>query len=279
MASAQKALASAQKAFGLALPEDQVRIDGDLNSPKPRLVAERPFGMRRGRDQCDGIWCQLHACGLASCRNEYGITPYEIDPGVFGLDMSRTLGDGHNRKIIRGKLGWLGAPRFHQSEFIACDEQTLFGGWSRRAGRKIDRTTFKVDDLEGLLDVQRPRLAVFIDAIPVIEPKCAIARLLDFCHHQAGAEGVDSARWDENAIADLGAKNMQAFFRFSRRDCHFEVRTTDSWLEPGVKNRVRIGLNHVPRLCFSPIWLRHLRPVSVVRVDLDAQHPLAIKIF
>jgi hypothetical protein len=101
---------------------------------------------------------------------------------------------------------------------------------------------------------------------------------LDLCDDQAGSKGVDGTRWDKDAVADLRAEHVQALFCLSRRDGVFEVGTANPWLETSVKNRVRFGLDHVPSLCFSPIWLRHLSPISVVRVDLDAQNPLAVQI-
>ena len=72
------AMASAWTELGLALHGDRVWIEGNVNSPKPRLVAKRPFGIRRGRNQCDGILSQLHVGGRASRWNQNGVASRQI---------------------------------------------------------------------------------------------------------------------------------------------------------------------------------------------------------
>ena len=51
-------------------------------------------------------------------------------------------------------------------------------------------------------DVERARLAVGVDAVPIEEAKRGVAGLLDFGDEQAGAESMHGAGFDEQAVAD-----------------------------------------------------------------------------
>ena len=88
----------------------------------------------------------------------------------------------------------------HSTNRLTCGRSVGCG----RCG--CDRPAAEVDGLQALLDVQRPRPAVRPDAVPIEQPVGDVARLLDFGHQQAGAQGVDRAGGQEDAVARRGVR-------------------------------------------------------------------------
>ena len=82
--------------------------------------------------------------------------------------------------------GWSKSPAI-DDEFFAChqtaDPRTVGGLGLHR----IDRPTLEINNRQALLDVQRARLAVGADAVPVEEAERGIAGLLHFGDQKAGA--------------------------------------------------------------------------------------------
>src|SRR5687768_5834691 len=87
---------------------------------------------------------------------------------------------------------WRGDGAAVEDELVALDE--AFAAWRYEARRlRSDRAAVVVDNVERLVDVQRPRLAGAVDAVPVKQTEGRVAGLLDFSDHQAGAERVHRA--------------------------------------------------------------------------------------
>ena len=89
-----------------------------------------------------------------------------------------------------------------------------------RASRKnwTHRPTAIIDRVQRMLDVERPRPAVAIDAIPIEQPKRGIAGLLNFRNQQASPQGVNRSGFDEYAIAHFRRQYMQTPFAVACRD-------------------------------------------------------------
>ena len=77
-----------------------------------------------------------------------------------------------------------------------CGRSVECGLAARRAAREV------VDRVERLLDVKRSRFAVAVDAVPIEEAIRRVAGLLDLGDHQAVAERVNRAGFDQDAVAD-----------------------------------------------------------------------------
>ena len=93
-----------------------------------------------------------------------------------------------------------------EDELVARDEPLDVRAIGRLRNLRRDGPAAIVDRVERLLNVERPRLAVAVEAVPIEEAKRRVARLLDFGDHQSVAERVDRAGFEEDAIADLAAR-------------------------------------------------------------------------
>jgi hypothetical protein len=71
---------------------------------------------------------------------------------------------------------------------------------------------------------------------------------------------------------------MQARFGGSPLNRHLQVATGYSWFKTCIDHRSRLGLDDIPRLGFAPVGNRHACPIGVIRMNLDAEYPLAIQI-
>src|SRR5262249_54070040 len=111
---------------------------------------------------------------------------------------------------------------------------------SRAPDRWSDRTIVIVDRIERLLDMQRTWLTVRVDAIPIVQPKRGVARLLNFGDQQTCAERVHRAGWQENTIADARLDLVQT--QFTRAAIQFARQRR------AVKAALQAGINHAPRL-------------------------------
>jgi hypothetical protein len=85
-------------------------------------------------------------------------------------------------------------------EVLAAD-QPLSGwlGQRFRAG-ELHRGSFEVDDLQRLFDVERSRVAMGIDPIPIVEAEGAVAGLLDLHYQESRSKGMDGPCRDEDAV-------------------------------------------------------------------------------
>jgi hypothetical protein len=122
------------------------------------------------------------------------------------------------------------------------------------------------------------RLSILVDAIPIEEPKGAIAGLLDFGDNQSGTQGVNGTRRNEDAIPRLRAEDVQAFFGAALLDRGLQIRTPDSRFEAGIEDRISLRFNDIPSFGLSPIRSGHLQTIGIVWMDLNAEYSLAIEI-
>src|SRR5688572_24248786 len=113
--------------------------------------------------------------------------------------------------IVAPDGGWRGEGAAVEDELVALDE-ALAAGRNGARPLRIDRAAMVVDNLERLVDVQRPRFAGGVDAVPIKESERRVTGLLNLGDHQAGAEGMHRAGRDEDTIADAGFEGVKAFF-------------------------------------------------------------------
>ena len=113
-----------------------------------------------------------------------------------------------------------------------------------------------VDRVERFLDVQRPRLAVAVEAIPIEEAERRVAGLLDLGDHQSVAERVDRAGFEEDAIADARLELMETVVAGAGGELAFELRAIDARLETGVDFAARFGGEHDPGFGLAEIGRR-----------------------
>lgn len=79
----------------------------------------------------------------------------------------------------------------------------------------LDWSEVEVDHGQRFLNVELSWFAVRSDSIPVVQAVGRIARLLDFCNHQAGADSVHGAGGDQQTVTDGRFKEVQARLRGS----------------------------------------------------------------
>ena len=90
---------------------------------------------------------------------------------------------------------------------------------------------------------------------------------------------VDRARFEEDAIADLGLDLMQAIVAGAGGEFAFEPRAVDARLEAGVDFAPRLGREHDPGLGLAEIGRREPGALRVVRMDLHGEGQLGVEEF
>ena len=92
-----------------------------------------------------------------------------------------------------------------EHELVARDEPLDVRPIGRLRPLRRDGAAAEVDRVERLLDVQWPRFAVAVDAVPIEQPKRRVAGLLDLGDQQAGAERVDGAGFEKMQSPTCGS--------------------------------------------------------------------------
>src|SRR5205807_9970411 len=119
-----------------------------------------------------------------------------------------------------------------------------------RANR-LHRTTFPVDARQGLLHMQRPRLSMRIDAIPVKQAKGGIAGLLHFGHQHTAAHSMNGAGRQEQAVTRLWLKVMKTIGDLTSGKGGAQLLFVDARKEASVNSATGRRIQHKPRLCFA----------------------------
>ena len=99
--------------------------------------------------------------------------------------------------------------------------------------------------------MQRARLARNIDPIPIVQPKSAIASLLDFRDKQPGSKSMDRTGRNENTIARLRVNRVQALLGLARLNRVGQVLSRNVGFEPCVQYRPGFRVDDVPSLGFA----------------------------
>src|SRR5262245_52120676 len=99
-----------------------------------------------------------------------------------------------------------------------------------------------IRDGQRRLDVQRAGLAVRAGAAPVVQSISGVAGLLDLGDEQAGAESVNRAGGNENAVAGLGLEGMQASLDGSICQRLPQRRLTGAFFQAGVDLAARLSV-------------------------------------
>ena len=112
---------------------------------------------------------------------------------------------------------------------------------------------FEIDALQGLFNMQRPRLTGVIDAIPIEKAISGVAVLLHLNQNIACANGVKSAGGQEHCVASLHRDSMDTFGNCSGMERALELLPRYALTQTDVDFRARLRCGHVPefRLCFA----------------------------
>src|SRR5258706_6087861 len=120
--------------------------------------------------------------------------------------------------------------------------------------------------------------SLWIDAIPIIEPKSNVAVFLDFEHHDAIAEGMNDASLNKNALPTLGYETGQIVIH--RMLCEgAQTRSGRTRLQPGVNAARGCGFQNDPSLRFSGLALRNQIGPVVLGMHLHGQHLVHVEKF
>ena len=99
--------------------------------------------------------------------------------------------------------------------------------------------------------MQWARLTGNIDSIPIVQPKSAVAGLLDFRDEQPGSKSMDRTGRNENAIARLRANRVQALLGPTSLNRVGQVLSRNIGFEPRVQYRAWFRIDDVPSFCFA----------------------------
>src|SRR5690606_36655596 len=122
-----------------------------------------------------------------------------------------------------------------------------------------------------LLDVQRTALPRSVDTVPVEQAKGGVARLLDLGDHQAGAQGMDGPRGNEDAVSHDWLERVEALVAGPASNGLGQLLAVDSWLQPGVNLTIWLGGEYDPRLGLSQVGGIKQGTLCIVGMDLHAQ--------
>ena len=128
-----------------------------------------------------------------------------------------------------------------ENELVAGDEAFDVRSVRRLRRLRCDGAAGEVDRVERFLNVERARFAVAVDAVPIEEAERGVAGLLDLGDHQPGAEGVDRAGFDEDAIADARFELVEAGVAVAGGEGAFELGAVDARFQAGVDFAARFG--------------------------------------
>ncbi len=122
------------------------------------------------------------------------------------------------------------------------------------------------------------RFPVLVDSVPIEQAKGAIAGLLNLGDEKSCSEGVERPRWNKNAISRSRIKNVQTFLGRPCRNGIGQLLKANTRKKSSIEFCTRFGVDDIPSFRFPTIRDRHLGPVRIVGVDLNAEDALAIEI-
>ena len=183
------------------------------------------------------------------------------------------------KRLSFGKEWGRAKPQAVENEFVALDE--VFDIVIACCGGRdwVHWAAGVVGYIERLLDVKLARFAVAVDAVPIEQPIGGVAGLLDFGDQEAGAECVDGAGFDQNAIAHAWLELMEADFAVAAGQLALERLPVDAGFQAGVNLASWFGGQDDPGFGFSQVGRIEFCALLVVRVDLHRQRFLAVEKF
>ena len=148
---------------------------------------------------------------------------------------------------------------------------------NRAAGDRRHGTRAPVDRLQRLADVQRARLTIAAEPIPVVEAEGGVARLLHLGQYHPAADGVDRSRGQEHAIARRGREGVQAqvdgpFLKVPLQDSAGHAR-----FQPRVDPPAGLDIEDHPGLRLAELLAGQTTCLLIIRVDLDREQVAAIE--
>src|SRR5438874_1193440 len=125
--------------------------------------------------------------------------------------------------------------------------------------------------------MQRAGLAVRAGAAPVIQSIGRVAGLLDLGDEQAGAESVDRAGGNENAVAGLWLEGMEAIFEGAVVQRSSQRGFVAAFFQTGVDAAARLGIEDNPGFGLAEVGRREFGSRGVVGMDLHRKVALAVE--
>ena len=130
---------------------------------------------------------------------------------------------------------------------------------------------------EGFFEVEFAWLAVEAGAVPVEDAVGGVAVLLDFDDEVALADGVEASAGDEDAVAVVGGKDVEALLDFAVAELLFERFAGRAGGESGVDAAAGVAGEEIPDFGFG--FTAELRGEVGGRVHLDGKSVAGVEEF
>lgn len=109
----------------------------------------------------------------------------------------------------------------------------------------------EVDGGHGLVDVKIARGSIEAHTIPVEDAVGGVGVLLDFVDEEAGADGVESARGDEDGVARAGLDGVDLAFDGTILKGGFEGLARGAFFETNVEFCTGVAVGDIPHFGFG----------------------------
>ena len=196
-------------------------------------------------------------------------SPFDADGALQNADDVESVVPADRLRLVE-------VPAIHD-ELFACHQTADPGTVGRLGLHGIDRPTLEINDRQALLDVQRTRLAVGADAVPIVEAERGIAGLLHFGDQEARTQGVNGSGGNEEAIARLGLEMVQQFLARPLANGIGQLLPIDARPEPRVDRAAGIGGQNVPGLGLAQVGRIQPCGLFVVGMDLNRERLSGVK--
>ncbi len=241
-------------------------------------------------DRCEKSWqihvendCPIawHDFDVASHRgNEHGAAALHIAVFVICADRNGAFDNGKDVEavVVRKGAGRTKPPAVER-EFVALNQAFDFwiACWRRRDG--IHRPPGKISHAERLLNMKLARFSVAVDTVPIEEAIRGVAGLLNFGDQETGAQRVDRAGFDQDAVAGAWFELMKAIFASAAHQRLLERVTIYASFQTGINLASRLRGQDDPGFGFSEIGRIKFGRLPVVGVDLHRQRLMTVEEF
>src|SRR5699024_6433441 len=124
--------------------------------------------------------------------------------------------------------------------------------------------------IKRLVHMQFSLFAVFADSAVVVNPVSDVGVLLDLCHQNALADGMDGPRLDKENVAFLYRYLVEYFQKSVFLNALCKLFPADLPFKSMVQEGSLIGIHHIPHLCLAILSLMFQR-IRVIRMHLDRE--------
>ena len=106
----------------------------------------------------------------------------------------------------------------------------------------------EIDGDHRFLDVQFAGRTIETGSVPIEDPVCSVAILLDLNDHIALTDGMEPSARDEDAIAALNRGGVEGLFDTALAKQNFELLPSNATLEADVDVGARLRVGEIPHL-------------------------------